>query len=230
MKHFPWGKLALAVATAISAQTGAAAVLYQQNFDTDTTSLTETLSIYRFSNGGISNAVVQSSQALLTPPGSQSSLDFGTFMGNVVVSFDTTIQGSPGQINVGLRVGDNNYIFHPGYPSGAFRIDGPGGHSNVDIGFTPSLSLIGMSVAINATSRMTTIRIVDGINTYEESFFDANYAAGSSVFGLTTGGNFIGIFDNLLVTDGQVIPEPETYALIVFGLAAVRAAIRRRKA
>lgn len=226
MEFAPWGRLAVAVGMAISAQAGAAAVLYQQSFDTDTTSLAETISTYGFTNDGVSEAVVQSGQALFTPPGGQSSLNFGTFAGDLVVSFDATIQGGPGAINVGLRVGDNNYIFHPTFPTGAFRIDGPGGGGNEDMGFTPSASFSQVRVAIDSVSQMTSIRIVNGSNVFERSFFDANYAAGSSVFGLSVGGRGVGLFDNLLVT--SAVPEPETYALLACGLGLMAAARRRR--
>ena len=226
MKCLRYRTWVIAVGLVVWAHTGVAAVLYQQNFDTDTTSFSQTLSTYGFSNGGVGNAFVQSGMAMISPVNQQGSLDFGAFIGNVVVSFDTTIQGTAGYINVGLRVGDNNYIFHPGYPTGAFRIDGPDGHANLDMGFTPTAGLDHMSVAIDAASGMTTIRIVDGANAFQQSFLDANYASGFTVFGLSTGGSGVGVFDNLSVT---AVPEPEIYAMMLSGFALLGFVARRRQ-
>jgi hypothetical protein len=210
----------------------ATTVLYQQNFDTDTTTTVATLAAYSLTNNVLSSATVLSGQLRgVVHSIHNESLDIGPFTGNITFSFDaTTLEGGAG-INVGLRVGDNNYIFHPGYDGfgtgterGGFRIDGPGGHANEDMGFTPSTALSRMTISVDATTKLTTIDIVNPVGTFHETFTDSNYVAGTTVFGLTTGGDGTAIFDNVLVT---AVPEPETYAMMLVGLGLIGWQLRR---
>jgi hypothetical protein len=194
-------------------KTSPAQVLQQTGFDTETTSTAETLSVYGFASSGVA-AIVQGGELRLTAAGGQSSLDIGSFAGDLLIRFDTRMLGTPGSINVGLRSGDNHFIFHPGYPGGAFRIDGPGGHANQDMGFTPSTDYSQVSVTIVAATGLTTLRITNAAGVYEEQFMDANYVAGSTVLGFSLGGAGTGLYDNLLIS---AVPEPPAALLVLAG-------------
>src|SRR5262249_23289311 len=55
----------------------------------------------------------------------------GAHPGETTVYFDVSaVSGGAGSLNVGLRVGDKNIVFHPGYASvpGAFRVESPAGN------------------------------------------------------------------------------------------------------
>lgn len=41
-------------------------------------------------------------------------------------------------VNVGIEIGQNEIVFHPGYQGTALRVEGPGGFSNQNLGFTLS--------------------------------------------------------------------------------------------
>jgi hypothetical protein len=191
-----------------------------------------------FSTTSYATTLFSESNVNLTVPswGPQYSQDIGSFTGNLVVNFDAAIIGDPGMINVGLRVGDNNYIFHPGYSGGAFRIDGPGGHGNYNMGFTPTMLVPEhMTVTINGSSGSTSIQIFDGNNpsvSYTESFLDTNYMSGVSVLGLSYGGAGTDLFTNIVVSDGQKsaapVPEPGTVALLGLGMAGLAVYGKRR--
>jgi len=228
--------LILAGLAGLLSNAATATMLYQQTFDTDTSSIAQTVSTYGVTASGFNSAIVQSGKLRLsTPSGSQASLVFGTFLGDITVTFDTTTETDNGNlINTGLRVGDNNYIFHPGYVNGAFRIDGPGGHGNVDMGFSPTNSALNhVTVAIDADTGMTSIKIVDGVDAskiYQETFVDTNYIGGLSVIGLTSGssgGPRFAIFDNFAVSS---VPEPASWAVLLIGLGALGSIARRRRA
>jgi hypothetical protein len=240
-----WLAAILAVSTWAVSGPSTAQVLYQSSFDTPTSDLASTLSTYGlttggsvfdgyggFNTGGVGATSVQSGQLLIVA-GPQASVDFGSFAGNLAINFDTTILGSGGSINTGLRVGDYNFLFHPGYPGGAVRVEGPGlplfNNINTGITFSTSPTLDHMSVAIDATSHMINIGITDGNGggTYQTSFLDTSYVPGSTLLGLTTAGSGTAMFDNLAVT--APVPEPETYLMLLAGLGPLALAIRRRK-
>ena len=39
-------------------------------------------------------------------------------------------------VNVGVEIGQNEIVFHPGHPGTGLRVEGPGGFSNQNLGFT----------------------------------------------------------------------------------------------
>ena len=51
-------------------------------------------------------------------------LNFGAFTGDLRISYDTNTPVNPGSVHTALVIGNNAIVFHPGYPDGAFRIDG----------------------------------------------------------------------------------------------------------
>lgn len=89
-------------------------------------------------------------------------LDLGRINGN----------GSPVQGNVGIQIGDNGVVFHPGldsssgFPDGSLRVEGPGGFGNQDVGFVPAPGVL-------HTLKVT----ADGTGNFTVSLTDANNAA-----------------------------------------------------
>jgi hypothetical protein len=226
-----WRAGLLSAAIAVTSTGACATVLYSQSFDTDTVSLAETLATYGASSQGLLDAQASAGRLRLAAQG-QGSFDFGAFAGDIRVTFVTSVSGQPGLVNTALRVGDNTFLFHPGYPGGAFRIEGPDGHGNTDMGFTPGVNPFNeVTVTIAASTGATTIRIVDGADTakvYAESFTDVNYVPGVTLLGLSTGsvgGGYSALFDNVLVTS---VPEPATFALLLSGLAGLARATRSK--
>lgn len=180
------------------------AVLYKSSFNRETDTLEKTLTVYHLSSSGIADSVATQGRLFINPPrGPNGSLDVGAFVGDLIVSARVTTFGSdPENINVGLRIGDNNFVYHPGlmgnpnFPDGAFRIEGPGGHGNVSMatqGFIPNRDFQNparMTIRINSKTGRATIQVADGIDRammYQEEFFIVNYLPGSTVIGLTTG-------------------------------------------
>ncbi len=201
-----------------------AANLFTRSFDVDTGDTASSLSTYGLTSSATSVTVV-GGQLVVGAGGGQSSVNFGSFVGDLMIGFDTTVVGGAGSINVGLRMGDNTFLFHPGFATGAFRIEGPGGHPNLDMGFTPSIDLSRFSLGINASTGVATIDIVSSAGTFHEVFNDSSYVAGSTTFGLSVGGTGAGKFDNLVVS--SPVPEPETYAMMLAGLGLIGAIARR---
>jgi hypothetical protein len=228
VRHWP---LLAAFAMAPMAQ---AQVLVDLSFDTDAADLAAVTAQYGLTpSGSLAGASVTGGQLSVSPIGANGSLDFGAFAGDLTISFDASISAAstPGSINVALRVGNNNIVFHPGYPGGAFRIDGVFG--NTDMGFTPNVAVLNhFRVDIDADTKTFAISVTDGGNSgnvFQYAWNNPSYVAGQTMFGLSTGGGGVALFDNLLV-QGPAVPEPGTWALALIGLAAVSGAVRRRTA
>lgn len=134
-----------------------------------------------------------------------------------------TITDQPGANNVHMILGQNRLVFHPGYTPipGAFRIEGPGGFSNVSMGFVPATSVLHtLEVYSHGDGNFNvTIREGNGSNVYTTSFYSLA-ALGGSVGLATAGsldGNDIGIYDNLLIQT-QGVPEPGTAMLFLLAV------------
>lgn len=222
------------VAAMAMAPLAQAEVLLDLQFETDAPDLAAVAAEYGLTpTGSVGAASVSGGQLRMAANGTNSSLDFGAFAGDVSISFDASIStaSTPGSINVALRAGGNNIVFHPGFPGGAFRIDGVFG--NTDMGFTPNVAVLNhFRVDIDADARTFAISITDGGNSnnvFQYLFNNAGYVPGQTVFGLSTGGGGEALFDNVLVQT-PAIPEPGTSALALLGLVAVAGAVRRRAA
>jgi hypothetical protein len=222
-----WLTLAL-VALAPVAQ---AQVLRDLTFDTDAANVVAVTAQYGLTNAfGLSAASASGGQLRISPAGGQGAMDFGAFAGDLTISFDASISAlsGPGSINVGLRVGGNNIVFHPGFGGGAFRIDGVIG--NTDMGFTPNVAVLNhFRVDIDAAARTFAISITDGANSnnvFQYLFTNPAYSPGQTLLGLSPGGSGEALFDNLLV-QAPAVPEPGTWALMLLGMAATFGARRR---
>ncbi len=108
-------------------------------------------------------------------------------------------------VSVGLSIGDNRIVFHPGFPGGAFRVEGPGGFGNQDMGFTPAVNTMHkIKVSITAASKVVKVEVLDARraipNKYTVSFTATSYDPGVSRLGFRVeGGSISGAvasFDN----------------------------------
>jgi hypothetical protein len=135
--------------------------------------------------------------------------------------------------NVGLRWGDLDFVFHPGFPGGAFRIDENAGANsivgNTNMGFTPiSGRDYRISVHGQATGSNTDFDVVitDGSNTFAPSTFTIpnSKIEDFTLVGLLLANNGIKRFDNFLVT-----PEPSSLLLCLFGMSVLGFMRRGRK-
>jgi len=149
------------------------------------------------------------------------------FEGDLHISLNIGAVTGGSNYHVGLAVGQNTLLFHPLHPGGALRVNGPGGFSNMNMGFTPSANVLHfMEVDIDGTTGRFDITITDGLNA--NNIFTASFTNLGSIGGMIglhrdgirdPRGVGIGLYDNLLVTTpGGVIPEPSTIALFSVGL------------
>jgi hypothetical protein len=135
----------------------------------------------------------------------------------------------------GLRLGDkivsghveseSLFGFHPGYPGGALRVEGPGGFGSTDMGFTTGLSVLDHVEIHSFPSGLFTIKITDGANpanVFTTSFTDPAAYGGSIGLLAFAGGS--AIYDNLSIT-AAAVPEPASAALL--GLMVAGIALRR---
>ena len=147
--------------------------------------------------------------------------------GEITIFAQIGAGNSNGDYNVGLVLGDNNLVFHPGYPAGgAFRVEGPGGFGNQDMGFVPANDVLHQFEFHSFPNGDVTIRVTDGqnaANVYTASFNNPGSYGGPIGFRRSGPPNDDGIYDNL-----QIIPEPTL--LLPLALAAIGLAGRRRRA
>jgi len=187
---------------------------FQESFATDTPDTATTLTTYpdfSFPGGGV--ALVNS--GVLNLRGNSNIQYFerkGGFLGDLFVRGEVGRDfGTSGCCNVGLSVGANRIVMHPGYPNGAFRVEGPSPSGNQNMGFTPANApvLHPMEVKIDAATGKFLIAVVDGSNAdniYRYAFTDAGYAQGTDQIGLTWGGGTgaWGFYDDFAIEKVQV--------------------------
>jgi hypothetical protein len=122
-----------------------------------------------------------------------------------------------GSFNIGIWVGENSIVFHPGYPGTALRVDGPNGFFNTDIGFTLAGSTMHRFRLVSDGLGLFTITLTDGLNpfnTFTKSFTNAGSVGG--LLSITRAGN-LGISgggevraDNFVLTDQSLSPPTNT--------------------
>lgn len=214
-------------------------VFFDESFDTDTADTTSTLSHYsQFTKIGTSLTRVVGGELLLQPSGAAVDHEFliNGFAGDLRVTLDVGKNPGGPDFNVGLRIGDNRLVFHPGFfgdggaPPGSFRVEGPGGFGNRHIGFVPAGGVAHrLRVDLHAETGEFDIQLFDThnpANKFTASFTNAGYAPGDhigpTVEGFLKNPAWVGLFDNFQVT---ALPEPTSAALL---LAAAALLGRRR--
>lgn len=240
----------LVAAAALAVPAGAkATVLFSESFDTDTASTAATLAQYSdftLTGGNAGTSVLVSGGSLVIGPRSAGSaatqvFDVGGYAGNLKITADLTNNPGGERINVGVSIGANNIVFHPGltagtFPQGSYRVDGPGGSPNEDMGFVPATAAFNhIEITIIEATGVFDVRITDGVtptNVFQSSFTNTGYSAGDRI-GFSTG-SFVGagtaLFDNLKIESlATTIPEPAPLALIGFGLVVFGFARSRRR-
>jgi len=119
----------------------------------------------------------------------------------------------------GLRLGNNLFGFHPGYPSSPFRIEGPGGYGNTNIGWTAALGVLNHVEVHSFPSGLFTIKLTDGTNpanVYTTSF--TNPASYGGVVSLLAFAGGSAMYDNLSIF---AVPEPMSLPLFSIAIVAI---------
>lgn len=212
-----------------------AITLFLETFDTDAVDTAAFEAAYPAFTVGGDPAIpvsVSGGQAVMANTGASNLFANATVAGiggDVTYSLDIGASNSNGSYNVGFQLGANRIVFHPGFPSGgAFRVEGPNGFGNQDMGFVPANgTLHHLEVVQNATSGLFELTLTDGdvpTNIYTNSF--TNLASVGAAFGpVRSGPNAeTGFYDNLRV---EGVPEPSVFAL--FGLSLSALVLRRRR-
>jgi len=200
-----------------------AVVVLQETFDTDTTTTAETVATYTdfnyvgggtgFVNGGILNLSGSSTtHHLLTKTG---------FAGDLLIQLGVGKNPGGGNANVGLAIGGNRLVFHPGYGGGAFRVEGAGGFGNQGMGFTPAAGpgiLHLLEVSLQGATGQFLVTVTNHDNpeqVFARRFTNAAYQPGVHVMGPTRnsgGGNEVGLYDDLVITEGPAQPQAGPWA------------------
>jgi hypothetical protein len=137
-----------------------------------------------------------------------------------LINVDMGFDGLPGYGAAALKLGANVINFHPGYngPPGAFRVDGPGGGANQDMGFVPALGVLHHVEILSSPSGLFNIKVTDGTNpatVYTTSF--TNLGSYGGEIGPSAVGAESGMFDNLSI---RAVPEPSSSIICLVGIAA----------
>lgn len=212
-------------------------IAFHQSFDTDTATTEETVATYPpFSFIGDTwwEARVVNGVIHLPPQGAGllQKLQIPGYPGDLTIDVDLGKNPGGGDFCIGLAIGGNNFVFHPGlpadgpYPQGAFRVEGPGyGNVNGDMGFVPEGRgvLHHMRIAVTEATRQFDITVTDAnnpANVYRASFTNPAYRAGDPI-GFVTHGylgsdeNRSARFDNLTV-DSSAVPDLPAFAASAF--------------
>ncbi|HYB96876.1 MAG TPA: Ig-like domain-containing protein, partial [Vicinamibacterales bacterium] len=131
------------------------------------------------------------------------------FTGDQTVSAMLRGNTNNGSWNLGMSFGGRRFIFHPGYPGGAFRIDhyAPGQIilvGNQTMNFTPSTTVAHrMTLTYSQSAHKVTVKIEDGTGISAPYIYvwtpDAGFNASAAV-GLTTSSGGPAVVDDFLIT------------------------------
>ncbi len=203
--------LAWAAALALSAARLQGGIIFQEAFPTDTANTAETVATYTdFTYAGGGNAYVSGGVLHFSGKWANDLRTTTGFPGDLLIQLEVGKDPGGGHANVGLRVGGNRLVFHPGFNRvpGAFRVEGPGGFGNTNMGFVPAPGLLHpMDVAVNAATGEFTIAVTNASNpsqVFAKRFTNLGYSPGADTIGPTryTGGaNEVGLYDNLVISE-----------------------------
>jgi hypothetical protein len=213
-----------------------AGIAFRESFNTDTSTTAQTLATYRafsFLGDTLREVRVMNGVMHLPPQGEglRQALTIGGFPGDLTIDVDLGKNPGGGDSCIGLRIGENDFVFHPGlpgegaYPQGSFRVEGPGyGSVNGDMGFVPEGGnvLHHMRITVVAATGQFDISVTDAnnpANVYHASFTNEWYEPGDPIGFVTHGylgdGERFARFDNLTV-DSSECPEPPNLAASAF--------------
>ena len=124
-------------------------------------------------------------------------------------------ESEAGSYNVGLRVGNLAFIFHPGYSGGAFRIISAADNTTIfnaeRASFTPSAKLAHLKVIVDPVAKTVAFSFLQENRSFEykvtsaqygnESHLDLTNPAGIKIgFTRWSAPGYVGIYDNLRLT------------------------------
>ena len=201
----------------------AGSILLSESFDTDTADTSATLASYTdwsrtlAAGGVVTELVIIEGRVNMKPSGSftDTLFDVAGFTGDLIITADIGRNSTSSSYNVGLTIGDNRLVFHPGFNTnttkGFFRVEGPGGFSNQDMGFTTLANVMyQFEVSITAATGAFAITVTDpndSNNVYNAAFTNSGYSPGSSRLGFRIEGptspTKIGFYDNFVVKGGS---------------------------
>ena len=115
---------------------------------------------------GGGKAFVQGGTLVLAPPtsGANMYVNHPGLSGAGTISTRAGADDSGGSFNVGLRIGDNQVVFHPGFGGGGLRVEGPGGFGNMDVGFKPANGVLHELRVDSDGAGLFDITFTDGAN------------------------------------------------------------------
>jgi len=209
----------------------AVSIPYVQPFNTDTLDAATTYPDFTASLGG-GTATVTDGVLHLNPSEGGGDQSFTVAISPAPteefnISAGIGASNSNGNYHVALIVGQNRIAFHPGFDGAAFRVDGPGGFGNQNIGFTPANNVLHFMEVQSLPDGTFNIEFTDGanpLNVYTNTFNNPASYGGPVGFFRSGPPNGDGQFDNL-----QIVPEPSVVTALAFGFATL-AGIRRRRA
>ena len=195
----------------LSVGTAAHAVVWSEGFDYDTTTPATDYPAFTASLGTGTAAVTGGELVLTQPAGStvQRFTRAGFAMPSTVSTLVTATTGG-GSYNVGLTIGNNDIVFHPGFGGGALRVEGPGGFGNTNMGFTPAANTLHTLAVTSDGFGTFDIKFADGGN--PANVFTTSYtnpgAVGGAIGFRRSGPTGSGRYDDLTVS----APWREAYA------------------
>jgi hypothetical protein len=140
-----------------------------------------------------------------------------------------------GSTNIGVKIGDNVIVFHPGYPTTGLRVEGDGGFTNVDVGFTLAAETLHHLTLTGDGLGLFSVTLTDGLNsanTFTTSF--TNVASVGGLFSITRAGatNMYGqvYADDFVLTDQGTASVPDsssTLSLMLLSIGALGFCHRR---
>jgi hypothetical protein len=129
--------------------------------------------------------------------------------GEVIISADVGANASSGPYNVGLVIGGNRVVFHPGHSTGgSLRVSGPGGFGNTQLNFLPANGVLHHMEIHQHPTGLFQITVTDGNDpaNVDSSLSWTNASSVGGNIGVIRSGQEgtppgEGLYDNLLVED-----------------------------